>query len=92
MTSHVQLWPDGSPRREHAPASQVDSDIVEGGRLAAERSVLRKGNIVRKQSSRGLRMEYSATRRHAVIVGGGWLRSTTEETKQATTIVLRGGE
>lgn len=68
-------------RREHAPTSQVDSDDVEEGVLMEERSISRKGNVVRKQSSRGLRTECSATRRRAVAVGGGWLRSTTEEAK-----------
>ncbi|CAL1688063.1 unnamed protein product [Lasius platythorax] len=70
---HVRLWPDddGSLRREHAPTGQVDPRTGEGEELRCEgeERTSGKGNVVMKQSSRGLRMRCSATRRRGIAVG-----------------------
>lgn len=61
-------------RREHAPTGQVDPRTAEGeGELRCEgEEHTGKGNVVMKQSSRGLRMKCSATRRRGIAVGFRW--------------------
>jgi hypothetical protein len=55
----------------------VGETALRGGEEREER----EGEVLIKQSSRGLRMEYSATRRRAIIVDARWgaARSATEE-------------